>query len=128
MTTPTLTGDRATVPVDSHAARSEALGAPLARVVPAHRPVLDAGGSFALRARERDRGARVHAHAFMPQPGTPLVRAEPAPIAPDLAAAVVHLESRGGDPTEVLALAIEPATPQTMIIANVCVTAGEKSR
>jgi B12-binding domain/radical SAM domain protein len=40
-------------------------------------------------------GARVHSHAFMPLPGTPLAGAEPAPIPDDVARAVARLESRG---------------------------------
>jgi len=40
-------------------------------------------------------GARLHSHAFMPLPGTPLKDAEPAPIEPDVAAAMERLEGRG---------------------------------
>ncbi len=40
-------------------------------------------------------GARVHAHAFMPLPGTPLAGAAPTEITGDVARAVARLESRG---------------------------------
>jgi tRNA A37 methylthiotransferase MiaB len=40
-------------------------------------------------------GARVHSHAFMPLPGTPLAGATPTQIADDVARAVARLESRG---------------------------------
>jgi B12-binding domain/radical SAM domain protein len=55
----------------------------------------DRAATIALAERLADRGARVHSHAFMPLPGTPLARAEPTAIAPDLADAVARLESRG---------------------------------
>jgi B12-binding domain/radical SAM domain protein len=51
--------------------------------------------TIALAERIAARGARVHSHAFMPLPGTPLARAEPTPIADDLAAVIARLESRG---------------------------------
>jgi radical SAM superfamily enzyme YgiQ (UPF0313 family) len=40
-------------------------------------------------------GARMHSHAFMPLPGTPLKNAVPTPIEPDVGAALERLESRG---------------------------------
>jgi B12-binding domain/radical SAM domain protein len=51
--------------------------------------------TIALAERITARGARVHSHAFMPLPGTPLARAEPTAIADDLAASVARLESKG---------------------------------
>lgn len=51
--------------------------------------------TIALAERITARGARVHTHAFMPLPGTPLAGAEPTPITRDLADAVSRLESRG---------------------------------
>jgi B12-binding domain/radical SAM domain protein len=55
----------------------------------------DRAQTIALAERITAKGARVHSHAFMPLPGTPLSRAEPTPIADDLATAVARLESRG---------------------------------
>jgi B12-binding domain/radical SAM domain protein len=55
----------------------------------------DRAATIALAERIADRGARVHSHAFMPLPGTPLAGAVPAAIAPELEAAVSRLESRG---------------------------------
>jgi len=55
----------------------------------------DRAASIALAERLAARGARIHAHAFMPLPGTPLAAARPAAIEPDVAAAVARLESRG---------------------------------
>lgn len=40
-------------------------------------------------------GARVHSHAFLPLPGTPLRDAAPEPIEEDVARALARLESRG---------------------------------
>lgn len=51
--------------------------------------------TIALAERIAARGARVHSHAFMPLPGTPLAGAAPTAIAPELADAVARLESRG---------------------------------
>lgn len=51
--------------------------------------------TIALAERITARGARVHSHAFMPLPGTPLAGAEPTQIAQDLADSVARLESRG---------------------------------
>jgi hypothetical protein len=47
-----------------------------------------------LARRLTDAGARIHNHAFMPLPGTPLKDAQPSPIAPDIAAALTALEGR----------------------------------
>lgn len=55
----------------------------------------DRAATIALAERIAARGARVHSHAFMPLPGTPLAGALPTEIAPDLEAAVGRLESRG---------------------------------
>jgi B12-binding domain/radical SAM domain protein len=55
----------------------------------------DRAETIALAERITARGARVHSHAFMPLPGTPLAGAEPTPIAQDLADTVLRLESRG---------------------------------
>lgn len=51
--------------------------------------------TIALAEAIAARGARVHAHAFMPLPGTPLAGAAPAPITDDVERAVSRLESRG---------------------------------
>jgi B12-binding domain/radical SAM domain protein len=51
--------------------------------------------TVALAERIAARGARVHSHAFMPLPGTPLANATPTAIGADLADAVARLESRG---------------------------------
>jgi B12-binding domain/radical SAM domain protein len=51
--------------------------------------------TVALADRLADRGARIHSHAFMPLPGTPLAGARPTAIAGDVAAALARLESRG---------------------------------
>jgi B12-binding domain/radical SAM domain protein len=51
--------------------------------------------TVALAERIAEQGARVHSHAFMPLPGTPLANATPTAIAADLADAVARLESRG---------------------------------
>jgi coproporphyrinogen III oxidase-like Fe-S oxidoreductase len=51
--------------------------------------------TIALADRIAAAGARIHAHAFMPLPGTPLAGARPTAIASDVAAAVARLESRG---------------------------------
>jgi B12-binding domain/radical SAM domain protein len=55
----------------------------------------DRAASVALAEKLAARGARIHAHAFMPLPGTPLAAARPTTIEPDVAAAVARLESRG---------------------------------
>jgi B12-binding domain/radical SAM domain protein len=55
----------------------------------------DARASLALAEELIDMGARIHSHAFMPLPGTPLAGAEPAPIAPETALAMARMESRG---------------------------------
>jgi hypothetical protein len=51
--------------------------------------------TIALAERIAAAGARVHSHAFMPLPGTPLAGAAPTQITDDVAAAVARLESRG---------------------------------
>jgi radical SAM superfamily enzyme YgiQ (UPF0313 family) len=51
--------------------------------------------TIALADRIAARGARVHSHAFMPLPGTPLASASPTPIRADVIDAVTRLESRG---------------------------------
>jgi radical SAM superfamily enzyme YgiQ (UPF0313 family) len=51
--------------------------------------------TIALADRLVARGARIHSHAFMPLPGTPLAGARPTAIAADVAAAIARLESRG---------------------------------
>ena len=56
---------------------------------------LDRALTIALAERITALGARVHSHAFMPLPGTPLARAAPTPIAPEIEAALTRLESRG---------------------------------
>ncbi|MDX2092894.1 MAG: TIGR04013 family B12-binding domain/radical SAM domain-containing protein [Kofleriaceae bacterium] len=55
----------------------------------------DRRATVALAERIAARGARVHAHTFMPLPGTPLANATPTVIAADLAEAVARLESKG---------------------------------
>jgi len=51
--------------------------------------------TIALAERIAAAGARVHSHAFMPLPGTPLAGAAPTQISDDVAQAVARLESRG---------------------------------
>jgi radical SAM superfamily enzyme YgiQ (UPF0313 family) len=51
--------------------------------------------TVALADRIAGKGARIHAHAFMPLPGTPLAGARPTAIPGEVAAAVARLESRG---------------------------------
>jgi B12-binding domain/radical SAM domain protein len=55
----------------------------------------DRAASIALAERLAEKGARIHAHAFMPLPGTPLAGARPTEIEHDIADAVARLESRG---------------------------------
>jgi B12-binding domain/radical SAM domain protein len=55
----------------------------------------DRAATIALAERICARGARVHSHAFMPLPGTPLAGATPTPIARDVEHAVSRLESHG---------------------------------
>ena len=50
--------------------------------------------TMALAERLVAAGARIHSHAFLPLPGTPLKDAAPAPIAPGVAAALTRLEGR----------------------------------
>jgi B12-binding domain/radical SAM domain protein len=51
--------------------------------------------SMQLAERLVAMGARVHSHAFMPLPGTPLRDATPAPIEPETMIAMARLESKG---------------------------------
>jgi B12-binding domain/radical SAM domain protein len=51
--------------------------------------------SMALAERLVEMGARIHSHAFMPLPGTPLRDASPTEIEPDTALRMSRLESRG---------------------------------
>lgn len=51
--------------------------------------------TVALAERLVALGARVHSHAFLPLPGTPLGEARPAPIDPRVGAAIARLESKG---------------------------------
>lgn len=55
----------------------------------------DRAATIALAERITARGARVHSHAFMPLPGTPLAGAQPSQITDDLASSVARLESKG---------------------------------
>lgn len=51
--------------------------------------------TIALVQRITAVGARVHSHAFMPLPGTPLAGAQPTQISQELVATVAQLESKG---------------------------------
>jgi B12-binding domain/radical SAM domain protein len=51
--------------------------------------------SIELAERIVARGARIHSHAFMPLPGTPLKDGVPEPVEPEIARAMERLESRG---------------------------------
>jgi len=51
--------------------------------------------SMQLAERLVAMGARIHSHAFMPLPGTPLRDATPVPIEPETALAMARFESRG---------------------------------
>jgi B12-binding domain/radical SAM domain protein len=51
--------------------------------------------SMQLAERLVAMGARIHSHAFMPLPGTPLRDATPAPIEPETMLAMARLESKG---------------------------------
>jgi B12-binding domain/radical SAM domain protein len=55
----------------------------------------DRAATIALAERITARGARVHSHAFMPLPGTPLAGAAPSEITKPVADTVARLESRG---------------------------------
>ena len=55
----------------------------------------DRDASMALAERLVGMGARIHSHAFMPLPGTPLRDAVPEPIEEKTALAMARLESRG---------------------------------
>lgn len=51
--------------------------------------------SIALASRLVDMGARIHTHAFMPLPGTPLRDGVPERLEPSTVAAMTQLEGRG---------------------------------
>ncbi len=51
--------------------------------------------SMQLADRLVSMGARIHSHAFMPLPGTPLRDAVPSPIEPETMLAMARLESKG---------------------------------
>jgi B12-binding domain/radical SAM domain protein len=55
----------------------------------------DRDASMALAERLVAMGARIHSHAFMPLPGTPLRDAVPAAIEPEAMLAMARLESKG---------------------------------
>jgi B12-binding domain/radical SAM domain protein len=55
----------------------------------------DRRASMALAERLVEMGARIHSHAFMPLPGTPLRDATPAAIEPEAMLAMARLESKG---------------------------------
>jgi B12-binding domain/radical SAM domain protein len=55
----------------------------------------DRQASMALAERLVEMGARIHSHAFMPLPGTPLRDATPSPIEPEAMLAMARLESKG---------------------------------
>lgn len=55
----------------------------------------DREASIALAERLVARGARIHSHAFMPLPGTPLRGAAPSPIEDEVGLAMSRLESAG---------------------------------
>jgi B12-binding domain/radical SAM domain protein len=55
----------------------------------------DRAATIALAEGLVARGARIHSHAFMPLPGTPLARATPTPITDDVARSLARLEARG---------------------------------
>lgn len=55
----------------------------------------DRVASMALAERLVGMGARIHSHAFMPLPGTPLRDATPSAIEPETALAMARLESKG---------------------------------
>ena len=55
----------------------------------------DRRASLALAEELVSLGARIHSHAFMPLPGTPLRDATPSVIEPEAALAMARMESRG---------------------------------
>lgn len=55
----------------------------------------DRAASMALADKLVAMGARIHSHAFMPLPGTPLRDAVPSEIEPETALAMARLESKG---------------------------------
>lgn len=56
---------------------------------------VDRIASMKLAERLVNMGARIHSHAFMPLPGTPLRDAAPSPIEPETVRAMERLEARG---------------------------------
>lgn len=56
---------------------------------------VDRDASMKLAERLVAMGARIHSHAFMPLPGTPLRDAQPEPIDAETSLAMARLESRG---------------------------------
>lgn len=55
----------------------------------------DRRASIALAEELIGMGARIHSHAFMPLPGTPMRDAEPSVIEPETQLAMMRMESRG---------------------------------
>lgn len=55
----------------------------------------DRAASLALARKLVDQGARIHSHAFLPLPGTPLRGAEPVALEPETTRAMERLESEG---------------------------------
>ncbi len=55
----------------------------------------DQRATVALAERLVAMGARIHSHAFMPLPGTPLRGAEPVPVGPELDAMLRRMEAAG---------------------------------
>ena len=55
----------------------------------------DAEASIALMRRLTEQGARIHVHAFMPLPGTPLRDAPAGTVPPRVAAVLSELEAKG---------------------------------
>jgi B12-binding domain/radical SAM domain protein len=55
----------------------------------------DREASLRLAARLVAMGARIHSHAMLPLPGTPLRDAVPEAIEPEVATGLAHLEARG---------------------------------
>jgi B12-binding domain/radical SAM domain protein len=56
---------------------------------------LDRERTLSLAARLVRLGARIHSHAFMPLPGTPLGDRDPEPIEPEVERAMTLMESKG---------------------------------
>lgn len=55
----------------------------------------DTAASLALAERLSDLGARIHAHTFMPLPGTPWRDAEPGVVDPETISAIGRLSGKG---------------------------------